>query len=118
MAAARPVAHVFSGELRAGSGVEDVRVTVELTLEDLPIDQTNGPCAGDRPETASRSLSRYRRSGLWGRHGPTAIQDDALTPKYCSMNHSRAEALVIRPLSYATAVAEGSVPSDLKASSQ
>ena len=42
MPAARPVARVFSGELRAGAGVEHMRGPVKPTLEGLPIDQPYG----------------------------------------------------------------------------
>jgi len=63
MPAAGTVAHVLSSELCARTGVEHMRVAVKLTLEGLPIDQTNGPCAGDRPETAFRRPGTRRQSG-------------------------------------------------------
>jgi hypothetical protein len=43
MPTARTITHILSGKLSARSGVEHMRVTVELTLEGLPVDQTNGP---------------------------------------------------------------------------
>ena len=42
MSAASPVAGVLSSELRAGAGVEHMCGAVELTLEGLAIDQTDG----------------------------------------------------------------------------
>jgi hypothetical protein len=61
MPAASPVAHVLSRELRARAGVEHMRVAVELPLEGLPIDQTNGPSAGDRAEAALRGRGTRRQ---------------------------------------------------------
>ena len=52
MPAARPITHILSGELGARSAVEYVCVATKLTLEDLPIDQTNRTRTGDRAETA------------------------------------------------------------------
>ena len=52
MPAARTITHILSGELGARSAVEHVRLAAKLTLEGLPIDQTDGTRTGDRPETA------------------------------------------------------------------
>jgi hypothetical protein len=41
MPAARALAHVLSGELRARPAIEYMRVAVELTLEGLSINQAN-----------------------------------------------------------------------------
>jgi len=74
MPAAGPVAHVLSRELGARAGVEHMCVTVELTLEGLPIDQTDGTRTADRPETASRRLALGRRHGTaaaWLTTSPT-----------------------------------------------
>jgi hypothetical protein len=73
-----------SGELRARSGVKHVHIAVKLTLEGLPIYQTDGTRTGDRPETASRRLDRYRQSGRRGEHRPTAVQDDGLAARRAS----------------------------------
>ena len=43
MAAAGPLAHVLAGELGAGARVEHMRFAVQLTLEGLPINQSDGP---------------------------------------------------------------------------
>jgi hypothetical protein len=52
MPTARTVAHILSGELRARSGVKQVRIAVKLTFEGLPIDQTDGTRTGDRVSKA------------------------------------------------------------------
>jgi hypothetical protein len=66
MPAAGTVAHVLPSELCARTGVKHMRVAVKLTLEGLPIDQTNGPCPWDSSETAFRRLSSCRQSDRRG----------------------------------------------------
>src|SRR5258708_34593738 len=81
MPAASTVARVLSGELRAGTGVEDMRVAVKLTLEGLAIDQAYGPSAGNGVERAFRRPGTRRQSGRGRKCGPSAIQDDGLDAK-------------------------------------
>src|ERR1700738_3433074 len=78
MSAAGSVAHVLSCELGARAGVEHMRVAVQLTLERLPIDQTNGSRPGDRTETACRWRRTRREPGRGRKGGPAAIQDNGL----------------------------------------
>jgi hypothetical protein len=63
MPTAGAVAHVLSSELFARTGVEHMSVALKLAFENPPIDQTNGPCSGDHPETALRAPATRRQPG-------------------------------------------------------
>ena len=70
MPAARTVAHILSGELRARSAVEHMRVAIKLMLEGLAIDQTDGTRTEDRP---SHFSAKRLLSAVWSpRKGPAS----------------------------------------------
>ena len=96
MPAARTVSRVLSGELRARAGVEHMRVAVELTLEGLPIDQTDRTAPGNARKRPLEGATLAGRPVAEESAGQPPFRMTALTPKYCRMNQTRA-ALVIWP---------------------
>src|SRR5437867_10565676 len=94
MAAAGAVAHVLSGELGARAGVEHMRVAVELTLEGLPIDQTNDPAPGTARKPPVAGAAPAGSPVGEERAGQPPFRMTALAPKYCRMNHTRAASVI------------------------